>query len=79
MQARAIKKAGISASVTRSPPRLFSEINPVAFVEAPVVYHNAPSFTYVIGDYTVSKTGTVSGPANKALIAALNAKGFIAE
>ena len=40
---------------------------------------NAPSFAYVIGDYTVSKTGTVSGPANEALMAALNAKGFIAE
>ena len=50
-----------------------------AFVDAPAVYQNAPSFAYVIGDYTVSKTGTVSGPTNEALIAALNAKGFIAE
>ena len=50
-----------------------------AFVDAPAVYQNAPSFAYVIADYTVSKTGTVSGPANEALIAALNAKGFIAE
>ena len=50
-----------------------------AFVDAPAVYQNAPSFAYVIGDYTVSKTGTVSGPANEALMAALNAKGFIAE
>lgn len=50
-----------------------------AFVDAPPVYQNAPSFAYVIGDYTVSKIGTLSGPANEALIAALNAKGFIAE
>ena len=50
-----------------------------AFVDAPAVYQNAPSFAYVIGNYTVSKTGTVSGPTNEALIAALNAKGFIAE
>ena len=50
-----------------------------AFIDAPAVYQNAPSFAYVIGDYTVSKTGTVSGPANEALMAALNAKGFIAE
>lgn len=50
-----------------------------AFVDAPAVYQNAPSFAYVIGDYTVSKTGTVSGPANEALMAALNAKGFIIE
>ena len=51
----------------------------MTFVEAPAVYQNAPSFVYVIGDYTVSKTGTVSDPANKVLMAALNAKGFIAE
>ena len=50
-----------------------------AFVDAPAVYQNAPSFAYVIGDYTVSKSGTVSGPANEALMAALNAKGFIIE
>ena len=50
-----------------------------AFVDAPAVYQNAPSFAYVIGDYTVSKTGTVFGPTNEALMAALNVKGFIAE
>ena len=50
-----------------------------AFVAAPAVYQNAPSFAYVIGDYTVSKAGTVFGPTNEALMAALNAKGFIAE
>ena len=50
-----------------------------AFVDVPAVYQNAPSFAYVIGDYTVSKTGTISGPANEALLASLNAKGFIAE
>ena len=50
-----------------------------AFVDAPAVYQNAPSFAYVIGDYTVSKIGTVSGSANEALMAALNAKGFIIE
>ena len=49
------------------------------FVDAPAVYQNAPSFAYVIGGYMVSKTGTVCGPANEALMAALNAKGFIAE
>lgn len=50
-----------------------------AFVGAPAVYQNAPSFAYVIGDYTVSKTGTISGPTSEVLMAALNAKGFIAE
>ena len=50
-----------------------------AYVDAPAVYQNAPSFPYVIGDYTVSKTGTISGPTSEALMAALNAKGFIAE
>ena len=50
-----------------------------AFVNAPAVYQNAPSFAYVIGDYTVSKSGTVSGPVNEALMAALNANGFIVD
>ena len=50
-----------------------------AFVDAPAVYQNAPSFAYVIGKYAVSKTGTLTGPSNEALMAALNAKGFIAE
>ena len=50
-----------------------------AIVDAPAVYQNAPSFAYVIGDYTVSKTGTISGPTSEVLMAALNAKGFIAE
>ena len=42
-------------------------------------YQNAPSFAYVIGKYAVSKTGTLTGPSNEALMAALNAKGFIVE
>ena len=50
-----------------------------AFIDAPAIYQNVPSFAYIIGDYTVSKTGTVSGPANEVLMATLNAKGFIAE
>ena len=50
-----------------------------AFIDAPAVYQNAPSFAYIIGDYMVSKNGTVFGPASEALMAALNAKGFIAE
>ena len=48
------------------------------YVDAPAIYQNAPSFAYVIGDYTVSKTNTIFGPTNEALMAALNAKGFIA-
>ena len=50
-----------------------------AFVDALAVYQNVLSFAYVIDNYTVSKTGMVSGPANEALMAALSAKGFIAE
>ena len=50
-----------------------------AFVDSPAMYQKAPSFAYVIGDYTVSKTVLVSGPANEALMAALNAKGFVVE
>ena len=50
-----------------------------AFVGAPAVYQNAPTFAYAIGEYAVSKTGTLTGPANEALMTALNAKGFIVE
>ena len=50
-----------------------------AFVGTPAVYQNAPTFAYAIGEYAVSKTGTLTGPANEALMAALNAKGFIIE
>ena len=50
-----------------------------AFVGTPAVYQNAPTFAYAIGEYTVSKTGTLTGLANEALMAALNAKGFIVE
>ncbi len=42
-------------------------------------YQNAPTFAYIIGEYTVDKQGTVTGPANEALITILQAKGFIAE
>ena len=50
-----------------------------AFVDAPAVYQNAPTFAYAIGEYSVDKEGTLTGPANEALVAALQAKGFMAE
>ena len=40
------------------------------------IYQNAPTFAYVIGDYRVDKAGTLTGPANEPLVAALHAKGF---
>ena len=40
-------------------------------------YQNAPTFAYVIGDYTVDKNGTVTGPHDAELLEALEAKGFI--
>lgn len=50
-----------------------------SFIGVPAVYQNAPTFAYVIRDYTVDKKGTLTGKANEQLIAALQAKGFIAE
>ena len=49
------------------------------FVDAPAVYQNAPTFAYAIGEYSVDKEGTLTGPASEALITALQAKGFMAE
>ena len=46
---------------------------------APAVYQNAPTFAYAIGEYRVDKEGTLTGPANEALITALQVRGFIAE
>ena len=46
-----------------------------AFVDAPAVYQNAPTFAYAIGKYRVDKEGSLTGPANEAL----QAKGFMAE
>lgn len=50
-----------------------------AFIGEPAVYQNAPTFAYAIGEYRVDKNGTLTGAANEPLIAALQAKGFMAE
>lgn len=50
-----------------------------AFTGEPAVYQNAPTFAYAIGGYKVDKNGTLTGAANEPLIAALQAKGFMAE
>ena len=50
-----------------------------AFVDAPAVYQNAPAFAYAIGECSVGREGTLTGLANKALMTALQTKGFMAE
>ena len=50
-----------------------------AFVDEPAVYQNAPTFAYAIGEYSTLDRVLLTGPANEALVAALQAKGFIAE
>ena len=50
-----------------------------AFVDAPAVYQNAPAFAYAIGECSVDREGTLTGLANKALMTALQTKGFMAE
>ena len=47
-----------------------------AFVDAKPIYQNAPTFSYKVGDYTINKTGTVSGPTNHDLLDKLAIKGF---
>ena len=41
-----------------------------------VAFLGVPSLAYKIGDYAVDKDGTVTGPASKELVEALEAKGF---
>ncbi len=48
------------------------------FTGAEPEYKAAPSFAYEIGDYTVDKNGTLTGPENPALIESLKEQGFIA-
>ena len=50
-----------------------------AFVGAPAVYQNAPTFAYAIGEYRVDREGTLTGQASEALVTALQVKEFIAE
>ena len=47
-----------------------------AFYGITPVYQNAPTFAYRIGDYTVSKIGTLTGPNDMALHNRLSEEGF---
>ena len=49
-----------------------------AYVNADPVYQGAPTFSYAVGGYIIDKAGTLSGPADLALAAALSKKGFTA-
>ena len=44
-----------------------------------LVYQNAPTFAYRIGELEVDKQGTVSGPIDRALIAWLTNEGYTEE
>lgn len=48
------------------------------FVGTEPVYKAAPSFAYAIDSYIIDKEGTLTGPANPALIAALAEQGYTA-
>ena len=50
-----------------------------AYTGTPAVYQNAPTFAYAIGECSVDREGTLTGLANKALMTALQTKGFMAE
>lgn len=42
-------------------------------------YQNAPTFAFIIGEYTVDKNGTLTGPKSEQLLQALAAQNFIEE
>ena len=48
------------------------------FTGMAATFQNAPTFSYVIGDYAVDKAGTLTGETNVALVEALAELGFIA-
>ena len=43
------------------------------------VYQNAPTFSYRIGQYTIDKNGTLTGPIDHSIIQWLSSEGFTAE
>jgi hypothetical protein len=49
------------------------------FLDVKPIYKAAPSFAFVIGAYTVDKTGTLIGEATPELLAALAEQGFTPE
>jgi hypothetical protein len=40
------------------------------------VYKGAPSFAFAVGNYLISKDGTITGDFNEGLVVALGAAGF---
>ena len=49
------------------------------FTGMAATFQNAPTFSYVIGDYAVDKAGTLTGENNAALVESLAEYGFIAD
>ena len=49
------------------------------YLGQPAIYQNAPTFAYKIGDFTVDKVGTLSGPNDHSLIRWLADEGFTTE
>ena len=42
-------------------------------------YQKAPTYAYVIGEYTVDRNGTLTGKRNGELLTALAERGFLTE
>ncbi len=49
-----------------------------SFIGAEPKYMKAPTYAFVVEDYTIGRDGTLSGKENKALVEALAAQGFTA-
>ena len=60
----------------RSAPELLCAICIGEHTGAYPSYQAAPSFAYLIGDYTLDRTGTLAGPKNDYLIRALAEDGY---
>ena len=49
-----------------------------SFIGAEPKYMKAPTYAFVVEDYTIGRDGTLTGKENKALVEALAAQGFTA-
>ena len=48
------------------------------FIGAKPKYMKAPTYAFVVEEYTIGRDGTLTGKENKALVEALEAQGFTA-
>ena len=50
-----------------------------AYLDTDSVYQRAPTYAYKVGEYTVDRDGTLTGPLDEKLVDFLASQGYIAD